>query len=80
MVTTPYQQLIIEGLQGLPNETLAEVADFVFFVRRRLIQPKVFDEELRQALLRVDLRQVSHDETAHLNEEFAGYEQRFPRE
>ena len=31
MMTQNYQQLIIEGIKGLPPETLAEIADFIFF-------------------------------------------------
>ena len=75
-----YQQLIVQGIRGLPAETLAEIADFVYFLRKRIQQPDIFAEELRSALLGEELKQLSRDEEAHLEQEFADYEQRYPRE
>ena len=75
-----YQQLIVRGIRGLPAETLAEIADFVYFLRKRIQQPDIFAEELRSALLGEELKQLSRDEEAHLEQEFADYEQRYPRE
>lgn len=80
MTIQNYQQLIIEGIKGLPQEMLAEIADFVYFVRRRTLQPQAFEEELRNALLRVELKQLSRDEEAHLEKEFEGYDQLYPSE
>ena len=80
MTTQVYQQLIIEGIKGLPSEMLAEIADFVYFVRKRVQQPQVFEEEQRNALLGVELKQLSREEEAHLEEEFENYEQLYPRE
>jgi hypothetical protein len=45
-----YEQLIVEGIQDLPQDILAEIADFVYFVRRRVTQPHIFAAE-RQATL-----------------------------
>jgi hypothetical protein len=73
-----YQQLIVQGIRGLPTETLAEIADFVYFLRKRVQQPDVFAEELRNALLGEGLKQLSRDEETHLEQEFADYEQRYP--
>lgn len=75
-----YQQLIVQGIRGLPAETLAEIADFVYFLRKRVQQPDVFAEELRSALLGEELKQVSRNEEAHVEQEFADYEQRYPHE
>ena len=80
MTTQTYQQLIIEGIQGLSPTVLAEIADFVYFVRKRELQPQAFEEELRQALLGAELRQLSSDEETHLEKEFENYDQRYPRE
>lgn len=33
MTIQNYQQLIIEGIKGLPQEMLAEIADFVYFAQ-----------------------------------------------
>ncbi len=75
-----YEQLIIQGIRGLPAETLAEIADFIYFLRKRAQQPEVFAAELRDTLLGKELLQLSRDEEAHLEQEFADYEQRYPRE
>jgi hypothetical protein len=80
MTTPAYEQLIIQGIKGLPLETLAEIADFIYFVRQRALQPHTFNEELQNALGRVELKNLSHTEEAHLEEEFADYERRYPRE
>ena len=80
MTTQTYQQLIIEGIKGLPPEILAEIVDFIFFVRKRVIQPEVFEAELQNVLLRFDLRQLNRDEETHLEKEFEGYEQLYPIE
>jgi len=80
MTTQTYQQLIIEGIKGLPPEILAEIVDFIFFVRKRVIQPEVFEAELQNVLLRLDLRQLNRDEETHLEKEFEGYEQVYPIE
>jgi hypothetical protein len=80
-MTAPiYQQLIIEGIKGLPPESLAEIADFVYFVRKRILEPQAFQEELRNAGLGVELRQLSRDEEKHLEKEFEDYDRLYPRE
>ena len=55
MNTIDYQQLIIEGVRGLPPEMLSEVADFVYLVRRRAADPQSFAEEQRSFLLHSNL-------------------------
>lgn len=79
MTTQNYQELIMEGIKDLPPEMLAEIADFVFFVRKRAIQPQAFEEERYSILLNADLRQLSRSETAHVESEFDDYDQRYPR-
>ena len=68
MMIQTYQQLIIEGIKGLPSGPLAEIADFIYFVRKRVQEPKVYEEELQNALLGGVLGQLSRDEEAHLEE------------
>jgi len=80
MTTQTYQQLIIEGIKGLPPEILAEIADFIFFVRKRVIQPEAFEDELQNVLLRLELKQLSHEEEAHLEKEFEDYDRLYPIE
>lgn len=80
MTGQTYQQLILEGIKGLPPEALAEITDFIYFVRKRILQPQAFEEEIRAALLRTELDQLSREEEAHLEKEFEDYDQLYPRE
>ncbi len=80
MEQNTYEQVILEGIRGLPPETLAEIADFVYFVRKRILQPVPFEEERRMLALRTDLRELSVAEQAHLEKEFEGYERLYPPE
>lgn len=75
-----FEQLISEGIRDLPTEALAEITDFVYFVRKRVLRPQDYQEELQTLLLRAELRQLSRDENAHSEKEFEHYEQRYPRE
>ena len=80
MTQPTYQQLILEGIKDLPPETLIEIVDFIYFVRKRILQPHAFAEEVQQALLHAELQQLSQDEAAHLEDEFKDYDRRYPRE
>ena len=80
MVIQDYQQLIIEGIEGLSLDARAEIADFVMFIRKRSTHPDAFQEEIGDVLLRAELKPLSRDETTHLEEEFEDYERLYPRE
>lgn len=82
MHTAPqtYKQLIVDGIQDLPMELLAEIADFVYFVRKRATNPDGFADEQYALLLQQNLQQMSAAETNHLEAEFIDYEQHYPRE
>lgn len=75
-----YQEMITEGIKDLPNELLREVADLVYLLRKRVQDPQGFAEEQSHFLLAAELHQLSRNEERHLEEEFAVYEQRFPRQ
>lgn len=79
METTSYEEIIVSGIKGLPAETLREIADFVYFVRRRAVDPKSFEDERFRALVEEDLSNLSETEFKHLEEEFADYESVYPR-
>ena len=80
MTQPTYQQLIFEGIQGLPPNALLEIVDFIYFVRKRTLQPHVFAEEIHQTFLNAELRQLSRDEEAHLEDEFKNYGELHSRE
>ncbi len=69
MANQEFRTLIMQGMEGLPTESLAEIADFVFFIRKRVLQPKAFEDELRASLIREELKSFSRSEEAHLEQE-----------
>jgi hypothetical protein len=74
-----YKQLIMDGIQGLPTDLLVEIADFVYFVRKRATNPDLFAAEQYTQLLQQDLQQMSLTEANHLKTEFQDYEQHYPQ-
>jgi hypothetical protein len=54
-----YYQVIKDGLQGLSQTTLAEIADFVYFMRKRSLHPDDNDDELSRALLSAEMKHQS---------------------
>lgn len=80
MTARDYEQLIAEGIQGLPETALEEIAELILLLRRKFFRPDDFKNELRAALLASELRQASRGEQAHLEEEFKDYDERYPRE
>ena len=69
MKNATYEQLIVRGIRGLPPSSLAEIADFVCFVRKKVLRTHPQERELKK---------LSRDEEAHLEEEFADYERLDP--
>jgi hypothetical protein len=80
MTTQTYQKLINEGIKGLPPDTLAEIVNFIYFLRMRTLKPRAFEEELQSALLNTELHQLSHEEEAHLEKEFENYDKLHPHQ
>jgi hypothetical protein len=72
MSAQAYRELILKGILELPVEALAEVADFVYFLRHRVATP--------QNSLDVELNALSQEETLHLEQEFLDYERLYPVE
>ena len=80
MTAQAYQRLIYEGIKGLPSDALSEIADFVFFLRKRQLQPEGFRDEMRSTLLNTELSEMNSHEVAHLEEEFENYAKLYPHE
>ena len=74
-----YQELITEGIKGLPADLLREVADLVYLLRKRSQDPQAFANEQRDFLLAGELTVLNRNEVGHLEEEFSNYEQLYPR-
>lgn len=79
MTTETYQEKILAGMHGLPDEVLAEIADYVYFLRRKVTMPDVYAAEVHREMLQYTLRSGRQDSLTHLEEEFADYDQQFPR-
>ncbi len=74
-----YKQLIVDGIQDLPTDGLAEIADYVYFLgvyflRKRVTAPDAFRAEQYALLLHQDLRHMNRTEAEHLAMEFVDYE------
>ena len=80
MTTQEYQEMIAESIRDLPEETLAEIAHFVLFMRKKTLEPNVFEDELWGKKLEMELKQLGRDQEAHLEQEFADYDRLYPRE
>ena len=70
------KELINEGIRDLPPAYLSEVADFVVFVRRKAMEQQPYDTEVIQR----ELSGLAIHEQQHLDDEFADFNQRFPKE
>ncbi len=80
MTAKNYKKLILEGIKGLPAETLTEIINFIYFLRKKKFQPQEFNEELECILLNNELHNLSNTEESHLEEEFKDYDRIYPRE
>ena len=74
MNSQTYEQIIVSGIKDLPPEMLREVADFVYFLRYRAVNPNIFEEKQFRALLEQDLSELNENELEHLEAEFTDYE------
>lgn len=70
------EQLINEGIKGLPQHYLNEVADFVLFVRRRAMEQQPYNAEG----IRQELHLLNAHERQHLEDEFKDFDEQFPKE
>lgn len=75
MTAKNYQQLILQGTQDLPPDSLAEIVDFIFFIRQKLFHPQRFDDALQESLSSSTIREESRPyDTAWLNLAEASFE------
>jgi hypothetical protein len=69
--TIDFEKVIIQGIKGLPQQYLGEVADFVIFMRQKSMKSYNFKEELSL---------LNEKEIEHLEEEFKDFDKLFPKE
>ncbi len=74
------ENLISKVIKGLPQERLVEIAEYIFFIRKKAFQPDVFQQEMETELLNEELHLKSQAEVMHLEEEFADYKNLYPKE
>jgi len=75
---TLLQRFIWQSIKDLPNESVDEILSYVIYVRKKNMQPELFDTECE--ILAEELRQNSLKETQHLESEFENYKRDFPHE
>jgi hypothetical protein len=74
------QKTIIQGLQGLPESSLREVAEYIFFVRQKALSPGRFQQQFEEAMMMGELLTLELDESNHLEEEFKDYQDLYPKD
>lgn len=75
-----HQQMIMEGIKGLPSEILSEILDFICFMRKKALYPQEFEKSLEMEISRQELKTLSQQEQEHLEKEFEKYDQIYPKE
>jgi hypothetical protein len=80
MTLQALQEIVLHAAEGLSDAALEEIASYVLLVRKRELQPGSLSEEIETELLRLELKKISRQEEAHLEEEFVEYERRYPAE
>lgn len=66
-----YEKIIVQGIKGLPNQYLSEIADFIIFLRQKSLKQYDFQNELSL---------LNESEINHLEEEFKDFDTLFPKE
>lgn len=79
MSVQDYRELILDGIKGLPDRALAEIADFIWVMRQRELDEGENDA-FHQFSFGVERSRLSMQNEAHLEEEFAGYDSRYPQQ
>ena len=78
--TIDLKQAIINNLSGLQDSYLKEIAEYVFFIRQKAINPESFQDHFAQVMLMDELALLNRQETVHLEDEFDNYQQQYPKE
>ena len=77
--STDLQKTIIRGLQGLPESSLLDIAEYIFFVRQKALYPNNFQMQFEEAMLKEELSALEASEAAHLEDEFKDYKTNYPK-
>ena len=72
--TVDFENVILQGIRGLPKQYVSEVADFVLFLRQKAIQNNDFYD------FKKELSLLNEQEISHLEEEFKDFDKLFPKE
>ena len=80
MTSESFEKLIVEGIKDLPQEALVEIADFIYFIRKRFTQPQNYEEELQSLLFSLEIKRLDYKEAIHLEKEFDNYDKLYPKE
>jgi hypothetical protein len=66
------KELLIEGTKDSPDSAVEEILEQVYFIRKKTMNPKVFQEEMSDNLLSQELKAMHKHELAHLEGELNG--------
>lgn len=80
MNATALKQVIARGISDLPEESLQEIADFILFLRAKKVSKVAFSEMGLADYIQRELSALREAELSHVEEEFVGYEKKYPVE
>jgi hypothetical protein len=66
--------------EKIKEDRLREIAKYILFVRQKTFRPEQFQHQFELAMINEELSQLEISEINHLEEEFEGYENRYPKE
>lgn len=71
--------LVWLNIQDLPNDSIAEILDFIGYIRAKKFQPEIFKQAYYK-ILKADLSELDTAERNHLEEEFLDYKKTYPHD
>ena len=71
---------IINSLHGLPDSSLREIAEYIFFIRQKALSPIQFQQQFEEMLLVEEMESLEVNEISHLEEEFKDYKNLYPKD
>ncbi|MCU0443702.1 MAG: hypothetical protein MUE85_02210 [Microscillaceae bacterium] len=75
-----FKEMILRGIQDLSEDSLQQIAEFVFFIRKKNLEPEIFAQEFEYVLHNNILNDVDNVELKHLEDEFSIYQNEFPKQ
>lgn len=57
------QQTILQSLKGLPESSLREIVEYIFFVRQKTLSPDQFMQQFKDMMMMEELSTLERNES-----------------